>query len=354
LPPLPAWRYELQQRVDAYRARRQRPAPARVLAFRPAAEPEAAPAAPATPPRARAQAAPARRSADLGPWGPQVGASTSGTRAAGALGPAPTNWSAPLAARRPEPLAEPLAEPMLAPPRARPLEPPLPAPNPVWDALPAAAPAAVQVPELAPVATLAEEVARPAPRRHGAMALAWPAAARHPEPATFLQLPLPMWAPAPVATTAACPVAPLRLRLRAAAADAAIIAVAALLFALAGWASLGAPAPDAQSWRPLLPALVAVPGVLAALYLLACAYVGGATVGMRWFGLHVVGWDGQPAPAAQLRRGWASVISLAALGLGYFWVFCDSQQLPWHDYIARTCVAAIRPARMDQSPEPPA
>ncbi len=35
-------------------------------------------------------AAPARRSADLGPRGPQVGASTSGTRAAGALGPAPT------------------------------------------------------------------------------------------------------------------------------------------------------------------------------------------------------------------------------------------------------------------------
>ncbi len=35
-------------------------------------------------------AAPAKRSADLGPRGPQVGASTSGTRAAGALGPAPT------------------------------------------------------------------------------------------------------------------------------------------------------------------------------------------------------------------------------------------------------------------------
>ncbi|HUX65922.1 MAG TPA: D-2-hydroxyacid dehydrogenase [Terriglobales bacterium] len=33
---------------------------------------------------------PAKRSADLGPRGPQVGASTSGTRAAGALGPAPT------------------------------------------------------------------------------------------------------------------------------------------------------------------------------------------------------------------------------------------------------------------------
>ncbi|HUX68555.1 MAG TPA: hypothetical protein VMV31_13800 [Terriglobales bacterium] len=34
--------------------------------------------------------APAGRSADLGPRGPQIGASTSGTRAAGALGPAPT------------------------------------------------------------------------------------------------------------------------------------------------------------------------------------------------------------------------------------------------------------------------
>jgi len=36
-------------------------------------------------------AAPAKRSADLGPRGPQVDASKSGTRAAGALGPAPTN-----------------------------------------------------------------------------------------------------------------------------------------------------------------------------------------------------------------------------------------------------------------------
>ncbi|MGH9416054.1 MAG: hypothetical protein ACRD01_05445, partial [Terriglobales bacterium] len=27
LPPMPEWRYELQQRVDAYRARRQRPLP---------------------------------------------------------------------------------------------------------------------------------------------------------------------------------------------------------------------------------------------------------------------------------------------------------------------------------------
>jgi len=54
-----------------------------------------------TPPGNECGAAPARRSADLGPPGPQVGASTppravtagrltSGTRAAGALGPAPT------------------------------------------------------------------------------------------------------------------------------------------------------------------------------------------------------------------------------------------------------------------------
>ncbi|HUX65890.1 MAG TPA: sugar transferase [Terriglobales bacterium] len=56
-------------------------------------------------PAGKIGAVPARRSADLGPWGPQVGASmpprastagrlTSGTRAAGALGPAPTNGPA--------------------------------------------------------------------------------------------------------------------------------------------------------------------------------------------------------------------------------------------------------------------
>ena len=47
------------------------------------------------PPGSEFGAAPATRSTDLGPSGPQVGASTSGTRAAGALGPAPTFVPAP-------------------------------------------------------------------------------------------------------------------------------------------------------------------------------------------------------------------------------------------------------------------
>ncbi|HVA64741.1 MAG TPA: RDD family protein [Terriglobales bacterium] len=326
LPPLPAWRYELQQRVDAYRTRRQRPAPARVLAFRPHLEIEAE-ADSETP----------------------TGAEAASPSPAPVLAPAPRYRSQAAAARQPEPIAEPV----IAPPRARSLEPPLPAPSPVWEPSPqwaTASPAAVQVPELMPEATLAEAVARPAPRRLGAIEIAWPSATRDAEPATFLQLPLPMWAPVAAAPPAPCPMAPRPLRLRAAAADAAVIGAAAVLFALAGWASLGMPAPDAQSWRHLLPALVAVPGVLAALYLLACAYLGGSTAGMRWFGLHVVGWDGQPAPAARLRRGWASVISLAALGLGYAWVFCDSQQLTWHDYISHTCVAEV--AAPEAPPEP--
>jgi len=47
------------------------------------------------------RATPAERSADLGPRGPQVGVSTSGARAAGALGPAPT-----MANAAPRPRAE--------------------------------------------------------------------------------------------------------------------------------------------------------------------------------------------------------------------------------------------------------
>jgi len=47
-----------------------------------------------SPPGSEFGAAPAKRSAGLGPRGPQAGASTSGTRAAGALGPAPTKAAA--------------------------------------------------------------------------------------------------------------------------------------------------------------------------------------------------------------------------------------------------------------------
>lgn len=205
-----------------------------------------------------------------------------------------------------------------------------------------AATSAVRVPEPAPEVELAGVVARPQLLRRPPKELAWgprPDAAGAP---AVLQLPLPMWTPAAAAPVAApCPAASRRLRVEAACADAAVVGLGAGVFALACWLSLGTPAPDFNAWRHWLPAAVAVPGLLAALYLLGCAYLGGTTLGMRCCGLRVVSWEGEPVAGAQLRRGWASVVSLAALGLGYAWVFCDSQQLAWHDYISRTLVAEV-------------
>ncbi|MGH9486360.1 MAG: RDD family protein [Terriglobales bacterium] len=155
-----------------------------------------------------------------------------------------------------------------------------------------------------------------------------------------LPLPLPM-APSSPPTAAALPraLAPLADRWQAGAVDVLLVIAAAVLFALTGWASQGCPAFSLTQLRPLLPAAAAVPGVLGALYLLLCGYgAGGITIGMRCLGLRVASLDGPLTPAAGRLRAWAGVVSLAALGLGFAWMFCDSQHLSWHDLISRTCV----------------
>jgi len=56
------------------------------------------------PPGSGFGAAPAKRSAGLGPRGPQGGVSTSGTRGEAAQGPAPTKFLLPAGAGLPRPL----------------------------------------------------------------------------------------------------------------------------------------------------------------------------------------------------------------------------------------------------------
>ncbi len=286
LPPPPEWRRELQHRVDAYRARRRSQLGARVLEF---------------PPEAR----PLRR--------PRAAPDTLGEALADPVPPVP----ATLAAR---------AEAATGAARAE------------WEPLPvAAAASAVRMPSPPEEGELAEEVARlrVEPRRAEPGA-GLPAAAREEH---CLQLPLPMAAP----TEAAAPppaVAPRRLRLEAGVVDMGVVGLAALAFAGSAWAALGFPQPQADLLKPLLPVIVLAPGVLAAIYLLACAYAGGGTIGMQACGLCVVNFDGSrpESRAALRRRAWASLLSLTAFGLGYIWAYCDFQQLTWHDYITRTCV----------------
>ncbi|HEY7838887.1 MAG TPA: RDD family protein [Terriglobales bacterium] len=158
------------------------------------------------------------------------------------------------------------------------------------------------------------------------------------ESTALLQIPLPLAQPGPSTMAPPLAVAPRPVRLRAAAWDAAMVVLASLLFAGAAWAEMGFPL-EAVALRPWLPAMVAVPGVLAALYLAASFSTGTATWGMRHCGLRLECWEGELTPAACQRRAWSCVFSLAALGLGFAWMLCDSQQLTWHDYISRTFIA---------------
>lgn len=280
LPPPPVWRRELQQRVEAYRARQAAaglhpnatpPEPANVVSFpsrlqqqAAAEEPLAEPVVPAPRPREATDGATVR-----------------------VLPPPPRTWPRPTAAR----------------------------------------------PETESELGLAEAVRAALPRERTLLA-----ASSSPAPsAAFLQIPLPM-APEPAAAATAVQPAERRMRLRAGLVDAGVVLTGALLFALAGWASLDfAPLP-AHGLRSLLPAVAAVPLVLAALYLGLSALAGGVTPGMRRCGLRVESLEGPLTRQALRRRGWASLMSLGALGLGFVWMYCDAQGLTWHDSISGTCV----------------
>lgn len=155
----------------------------------------------------------------------------------------------------------------------------------------------------------------------------------------LLQIPLPLAESLPAAAPLALPVASRQQRLQAGAWDAAMVGIASLLFAGAAWAGMGWPALAGASLRVWLPALVVVPGALGALYLAASFATGTCTWGMRRAGLRLAAWEGEVTAAARQRRAWGCVISLAALGLGFVWMFCDSQQLTWHDYVSRTYLA---------------
>ena len=174
------------------------------------------------------------------------------------------------------------------------------------------------------------------------------------ESTALLQIPLPLAQPGPTTAPPPLAVAPRPVRLRAAAWDAAMVALASLLFAATAWAELGFPR-EAVALRSWLPAIVAVPGVLAAIYLAASFCTGTATWGMRRTGLRLASWEGELTPAACRRRAWGCVISLAALGLGFAWMLCDSQHLTWHDYISRTFMAGgecAAPAWGSGAPKP--
>jgi uncharacterized RDD family membrane protein YckC len=69
---------------------------------------------------------------------------------------------------------------------------------------------------------------------------------------------------------------------------------------------------------------------------------GGQTIGMRAWRLRVVRADGTPLDTRQavLRFG-VSLISFAAVGLGFWWALFDAQNRTWHDIAAGTVMVRL-------------
>jgi uncharacterized RDD family membrane protein YckC len=69
---------------------------------------------------------------------------------------------------------------------------------------------------------------------------------------------------------------------------------------------------------------------------------GGQTIGMRAWRLRIVRADGTPLDTRQaLVRFGVSVVSLAALGVGFFWALVDAQSRTWHDLAAGTVMVRL-------------
>ena len=131
--------------------------------------------------------------------------------------------------------------------------------------------------------------------------------------------------------------APLGQRTYAAAVDAVIIIAASGLFALC--ASLFSSSLPMN--KPLIGGAVASIFLLVTIYYFLSLCFGHGTPGMDASGLHVLTFSGMPP--SRTRMGWralATVLSAAALGMGFVWSLVDEDRLCWHDRITHTYLSS--------------
>lgn len=118
--------------------------------------------------------------------------------------------------------------------------------------------------------------------------------------------------------------------------DSAVVAGALALFGYISFRLTG-PVPP---WRTALPWAVVVLALLWAGYQYAFLVFTKSTPGLRVARLRVSRFDGTAASRQVIRwRVITSLVSCAALGLGYAWCFLDEDQLSWHDRITHTHLA---------------
>ncbi len=129
------------------------------------------------------------------------------------------------------------------------------------------------------------------------------------------------------------PVAPTRLRMEAAFTDGALMALGCTLgVALFAFKGIGFSF-DRHALPFFALALLTVPFF----YKLLWTFMGRDTPGMRYAGLQLVDFDGNPpSPSRRYQRLFGSMLSLAAAGIGLVWSFVDEDGLTWHDHISST------------------
>ncbi len=81
-------------------------------------------------------------------------------------------------------------------------------------------------------------------------------------------------------------------------------------------------------------------GALLVLYWGVYLRLMGSTAGMHWTGLRVLNLDGD-GPNAHQRwtRAFGTILSAAAVGVGFVWSLFDEQHFTWHDRLSKTFVA---------------
>lgn len=133
--------------------------------------------------------------------------------------------------------------------------------------------------------------------------------------------------------------ASLARRAAAAFVDGLIVAIATTLFGLSFWEIVGVWPPRMQLAGLTLGTLFLFLGI----YQYLLVVYSGSTPGLRAAGLQLARFDGSLTNRALRRwRILASYLSAASLGMGYAWVFLDEDALCWHDRITHTYLAPKR------------
>lgn len=128
-------------------------------------------------------------------------------------------------------------------------------------------------------------------------------------------------------------IAPLERRLVAAAIDGLIIASASTLFGFVFWKIAAVRPPEGQ----ILSFGAGMLAVFWAFYQYLLIVYSGSTPGLRVAGLELTRFDGTCTSRSVRRwRILAAYLSALSLGMGYGWVFLDEDGLCWHDRITHT------------------